>query len=142
MSEPSKMPSPFPLGELEKSTAETKKAELTSDESISNTEKVITKAKITDKEVVEFIKSKGYVKKVDLISLPLKEAISDYIGVVISAIVVFIMSAVAEPDANWNFTPFSIMTLLKALLVAVPILANAWRRNGKKEQLPTITETV
>jgi hypothetical protein len=142
MSENNGMPSPFPLEAAVNSTAELKNAELCADEATPNTEKHIELSKQTDKEFKILAKKKGYVKKVDLISLPLKEAISDYIGVVISAIVVFIMSAVTDPDASWNFTPFSVMTLLKALLVAVPILVNAWRRNGKKEPLPTVTESI
>ena len=126
-------PSPLPLEDAQKN------AELSAEESVPHTEKTVTKVKSADDEFKELAKKKGYIKKIDLISLPLKEAISDYFAVVISALVLFITSAVPEPTANWNFSPFSIMSLVKSMIVALPILINAWRRNGKKEPLPAFT---
>jgi hypothetical protein len=140
MDSESTMPSPFPLEAAVNSTADLKNAELCAEEATPSTQKHIEISKQTDKEFAILAKKKGFVKKVDLISLPLKEAISDYFAVVISALVLFVTTAVTDPQSDWNITPFSVMTLVKSLLVALPILMNAWRRNGKKEPLPTLTE--
>jgi hypothetical protein len=62
MEENNTMPQPYPLDVAMNESTDLKNAELSAEESTSNTEKVITKAKMTEKEVEEFVKSKGYVK--------------------------------------------------------------------------------
>jgi hypothetical protein len=59
----STMPSPFPLEAAVNSTADLKNAELVADELPSNTEKVISKTKMTDSEFHKLALSKGYMKK-------------------------------------------------------------------------------